>query len=114
MSGQFVSEMRIYLGSYAEGVERNVVPNSSNQTRRGLAPGHGSVHSCPMKLSAPKVGSNFKCPHCDVQYRVRISHAPTRDSGTAYCVGCRRKMSEWNDYEQPVFTPMAKGLQSEK
>jgi len=66
-----------------------------------------------MKLSAPKVGSNFKCPHCDVQYRVSISHAPTRDSGTAYCVGCRRKMSEWNDYEQPVFIPMAKGLQSE-
>src|SRR3981189_2077778 len=67
-----------------------------------------------MKLSAPKVGSNFKCPHCDVQFRVRISHAPTRDSGTAFCVGCRRKMSEWNDYEQPAFTPMGKGLQSEK
>ena len=35
MSGQFVSKMRIDLSSHVEGVERNVAPNSSNQTRRG-------------------------------------------------------------------------------
>jgi predicted Zn finger-like uncharacterized protein len=63
-----------------------------------------------MKLSAPKAANNFQCPHCGAEYRVSFSETPIRDSGTAYCMGCRRKMAEWNDYEQPVFTAMAEVL----
>jgi transcription elongation factor Elf1 len=59
-----------------------------------------------MKLSAPQ-GGKFQCPHCGVEYRVIFSQTPTRDSGSAYCKNCRLKMSEWNDFEQPVFPAIA-------
>jgi hypothetical protein len=52
----------------------------------------------------------FKCPHCKSEYRVTYKATPTRDTGTAYCKGCRKKMIEWNDYGQPFFVPVLDSL----
>ena len=36
-----------------------------------------------------------------------------KDSGSAYCKNCRKKMSEWNDYPQPSFTAVSEKLRDE-
>jgi len=52
----------------------------------------------------------FKCPHCATDYYVSFRPTPTKDSGTAYCKVCRKKMIAWNDYSQPSFTPVMESL----
>jgi hypothetical protein len=46
----------------------------------------------------------FHCPYCEAGYTVRYTHSPTRDSESAYCEVCHRKMSQWNSTEQPSYT----------
>jgi len=48
--------------------------------------------------------ATFDCPHCGGVYAVRYTHLPTRDSESAYCEVCRRKMSHWNSTERPSYT----------
>jgi hypothetical protein len=62
-------------------------------------------------LSLPK---KFACPHCATEYFVTYKPFPTRDSGTAYCKVCRKKMIEWNDYEQPSFMPVLPSLRDDE
>jgi hypothetical protein len=47
----------------------------------------------------------FRCPHCAAKYWVTYTTTRTRDTGSAYCVECRKKMIEWNDVRQPSFSP---------
>jgi hypothetical protein len=56
----------------------------------------------------------FRCPHCKTEYRVTYTATLTRDSGSAYCKGCRKKMIEWNDYGQPSFTPVLDNLNEDR
>jgi hypothetical protein len=53
---------------------------------------------------------SFRCPHCATEYDVTYTHSTTKDSGSAYCKNCRKKMSEWNDYPQPSFTAVSESL----
>ena len=55
----------------------------------------------------------FNCPHCETEYRVTYQQSLTKDSGSAYCKNCRKKMSEWNDYKQPSFTAVSDKLRDE-
>jgi hypothetical protein len=56
----------------------------------------------------------FECPHCATEYFVTYKATSTRDSGTAYCKLCRKKMIEWNDYGQPTFTPALASLRDDE
>ncbi len=51
--------------------------------------------------------SVFACPHCTERYWVSYTRTPVRDSGTAYCQTCRKRMSEWNSTAQPSYTIIA-------
>jgi transcription elongation factor Elf1 len=61
-----------------------------------------------MESPAPRT-KFFKCPHCPTEYWVSYKATPTRDSGSAYCKVCRKKMIE-NDYSQPSFSPVLESL----
>ena len=56
----------------------------------------------------------FRCPYCPTEYWVRYQETPTRDSGSAYCKVCRKKMIEWNDYTQPSFKPVLDSLDEDR
>jgi transcription elongation factor Elf1 len=56
----------------------------------------------------------FTCPHCPTEYWVSYKETLTRDSGSAYCKACRRKMIEWNDYAQPSFSPVLDSLNEDR
>ena len=48
---------------------------------------------------------SFECPHCQARYVVNhLPRTATRDSGSVYCEACRRRMCQWNAYEQPTFS----------
>jgi transcription elongation factor Elf1 len=51
----------------------------------------------------------FQCPYCEARYAVIYTSTPTRDSGSAYCKVCRRRMSEWNAYTQPSYSLLDRG-----
>ena len=55
----------------------------------------------------------FRCPHCATDYTVTYKRALTKDSGNAYCKNCRKKMIEWNDYQQPSFVAVSESLRDE-
>ena len=46
--------------------------------------------------------------------RVTYKATATRDSGSAYCKVCRKKMIEWNDYSQPSFSPVLESLNDDR
>src|SRR6266542_5818257 len=46
----------------------------------------------------------FDCPYCGAVYAVRYTQLPVRDSESAYCENCHRRMSHWNSTEQPSYT----------
>ena len=54
----------------------------------------------------------FNCPHCATAYHVMYNATVTKDSGSAYCKKCRKKMSEWND-QQPSFIAVSEKLRDE-
>ena len=56
----------------------------------------------------------FTCPHCPTEYWVSYKASLTRDSGSAYCKVCRKKMIEWNDYSQPSFSPVLESLNDDR
>lgn len=55
----------------------------------------------------------FNCPHCVTGYRVTYKATARKDSGSAYCKNCRKKMIEWNDYQQPTFIAVSESLRDE-
>jgi transcription elongation factor Elf1 len=59
-------------------------------------------------MAKPQVlpDDRFNCPHCRARYSVTYTRTATRDSGSAYCKVCRRRMVEWNAYKQPSYTPL--------
>jgi transcription elongation factor Elf1 len=46
----------------------------------------------------------FYCPYCGSLYAVHYTHSAFRDTGSAYCNVCSRKMSTWNSTDQPSYT----------
>ena len=47
-------------------------------------------------MNSPAPSSKFfRCPHCPTEYWVTYSATPTRDSGSAYCKVCRKKMIDF-------------------
>jgi len=55
----------------------------------------------------------FKCPHCSTEYAITYQRTKNRDSGSAYCKVCRKKMCEWNAFAQPTFTPLDSKLREQ-
>src|SRR5438128_12288526 len=51
---------------------------------------------------------SFECPHCGAVYSVRYTQLPVRDSESAYCENCHRKMSQWHSTAQPCYTLIAR------
>jgi predicted Zn finger-like uncharacterized protein len=49
----------------------------------------------------------FDCPHCGAVYSVRYTQLPIRDSESAYCENCHRKMSQWHSTARPCYTLIA-------
>jgi len=64
-------------------------------------------------MIAPPGSTIFQCPHCATEYHVTYRPTLTRDSGSAYCKACRKKMIEWNDYSQPSFMPVLESLRDD-
>jgi len=52
----------------------------------------------------------FDCSYCGAVYAVRYAQLPVRDSESAYCKNCHRKMSHWNSTEQPSYTLIERPL----
>src|SRR6266849_289433 len=50
----------------------------------------------------------FDCPHCGAVYSVRYTQLPIRDSESAYCENCHRKMSQWHSTARPWYTLIAR------
>src|SRR6266702_449126 len=50
----------------------------------------------------------FDCPHCGAIYSVRYTQLPVRDSESAYCENCHRKMSQWHSTARPCYTLIAR------
>ncbi len=50
----------------------------------------------------------FDCPHCGAVYSVRYTQLPIRDSESAYCENCHRKMSQWHSTARPCYSLIAR------
>ena len=57
----------------------------------------------------------FNCPHCSTEYWVTYQTTTLhRDSGSAYCKACRKKMIEWNAFSQPSFSAVLDSLNDDR
>jgi hypothetical protein len=62
------------------------------------------------RSSGMSLCETFDCSYCGAVYAVRYAQLPVRDSESAYCKNCHRKMSHWNSTEQPSYTLIERPL----
>jgi transcription elongation factor Elf1 len=74
-----------------------------------LADFSAKAHNAAMlKTHDIRPKGTFNCPYCGSLYTVSYTHSAFRDTGSAYCNVCNRKMNTWDSTDQPSYTLIIK------